>query len=231
MKYSYKIFKKYLDHGTNLGLRFIDNDQSRYVSFKKCLDYVKKIQSPKILELGTSRSYVDGAYEGCNSDDKKYWNKDDHSKWDWGAGCFTVIFGLNAPNAQITTVDLISSHIERCKYMTSSLDIKNVNHIVSDSLNFLKETKDKYDLIYLDTGDVHPIEPSVDLQLQEAVIIHNRELLNPGGFILIDDVKNGTPREHRDLTNTLGKSEKSIPYLKANGFKSIYEGYQYIFTK
>lgn len=231
MRYSLKTFKKYLDHGTNLGLRFDNELLSRYVSFKKCLDYVNKIPSAKILELGTSRSFVDGAFEGCNSDNIKYWEQENPAKWDWGAGCFTITFGLTSPKSKITSVDLIKSHIERCKYMISSLEIKNVEHVISDSLKFLETTSQTYDLIYLDTGDVHPIEPSVELQLQEVMIINNRRLLNSNGLILIDDVRNGTPKEQGNLTNILGKSEKSIPYLKENSFHTLYEGYQYILTK
>jgi hypothetical protein len=222
--------KPYLDLGTNEGLRYNDTSKSRYVSFKFCLNHLLSIKNPCILELGTCRSFVDGKFEGCNEDNTKYWNPTDFSKWDWGAGCFSLIFGQLANNCDLTSVDLMASHVKRCKLMTSSLNIK-CDNVVSDSIEFLKNTNKKFDLIYLDTGDMHPIEPSEDLQLAEAQVIVEKNLLNADGLILIDDVLNGTPREQGNLTNTLGKSTKSIPYLLNNGFKTVYEGYQYILKK
>ena len=114
--------------------------------------------------------------------------------------------------------------------MTDSLGIK-CNHVVSDSVSFLLNTDKKFDLIYLDTGDMWPIKGTCDLQLNEAKAIVNRDLLKEDGIILIDDVLNGTPREMGDLRNTLGKSETSIPYLLDNGFEIVYDGYQYILKK
>lgn len=225
------IYKSYLDLGSNEGLRYNDESKSRFVSFNKCLSHLSSIKNPKILELGTSRSYVDGKFPGCNLDDKKYWNKDDISKWDWGAGCFTVLFGLHLSDARITTLDLASSHIERCKHMTNSLNLKNITHVVSDSVAFLRSTSETYDLIYLDTGDMHPIDPTCKLQLEEAKIIVERNLLNKNGLLLIDDVLNGTPREMGSKSNKYGKSELSFPYLLSNNFKLTFEGYQYILEK
>lgn len=225
------IYKSYLDLGSNEGLRYNDESKSRFVSFNMCLERLSIIDSPKILELGTSRSYVDGKFPGCNLDDKKYWNKDDISKWDWGAGCFTVLFGMHSPNASLTTLDLAASHIERCKHMTASLNLKNVNHIVSDSVSFLNSTDQTYDLIYLDTGDMHPIDPTCKLQLAEAEVIVQRNLLNKNGLLLIDDVLNGTPREMGSASNKYGKSELSLPFLLKNNFKLLFEGYQYILEK
>lgn len=225
------LYKNYLDLGTNEGLRYEDESKSRFISFTKCLKHLSQIENPKILELGTSRSFVDGKFEGCNSDNISYWNKDDWSKWDWGAGCFTILFGVSLPNAEITTLDLMQSHIKRCKHMTDSLGIKNVNHLVSNSIDYLNSTTLKYDLIYLDTGDMWPIEPTLKLQLEEAKIIVERNLLNSDGILLIDDVLNGTPKELGDKNNQYGKSDLSLEYLKNNNFKIIFEGYQYILER
>jgi spermine/spermidine synthase len=220
-------YKEFLDLNTNDAMGYQDNSKSRYQSFKKCLEFLSNIQQPSVLELGTSRSFVGGAFVGCNSDDPKYWNPNDFTKWDFGAGAFTLIFGQT--NCKLTTVDLIGTHIARCKIMTNSLGI-NCQHIVSDSINFLKNTADKYDLIYLDTGDMWPIEPSEDLQFEEAKIIVERKLLNQNGLILIDDVLNNTPRSLGKLTNQYGKSTKSLPYLLASNFKTLFEGHQYILS-
>ena len=222
-------YKSLLEIGSYEGLRYIDENKTRYVSFNLCLDFLGKIEDPVILELGTCRSFVDGKFEGCNLDDEKYWDSQDFSKWDWGAGCFSLIFG-KIPNIDLTTVDLMESHLKRCKIMTNSLGIK-CQHILSDSLHFLNTTEKRFDLIYLDTGDMWPIDPTCELQLRECEIIIKRNLLKDDGILLIDDVLNGTPREQGDKSNTLGKSEKSIPYLLSQGFKIKFEGYQYILCK
>ncbi len=221
-------YKKFLDHDTNDGMGHEDESKSRYQSFKKCIDFLSVKSNPEVLELGTSRSFVGGAFVGCNSDDTSYWNPNDFTKWDFGAGVFTLIFGQT--NCRLTTVDLISEHIKRCKIMTDSLNIK-CNHVVSDSTAFLENTQKKYDLIYLDTGDMWPIEPSENLQLEEAKIIIERNLLSIDGIILIDDVLNHTPKKLGNLNNKFGKSTKSIPYLLSNNFKIMFEGYQYILQK
>ena len=220
-------YKNLLDHNTNDAMGYEDESKSRYQSFKKCLEFLKTIQTPEVLELGTSRSFVGGAFIGCNSDDPKYWDPNDFTKWDFGAGAFTLIFGQT--NCNLTTIDLMEDHIKRCKIMTNSLNIK-CNHVVSDSVKFLTNTTGKYDLIYMDTGDMFPIEPSENLQLEEARIIVERKLLNPNGWILIDDVLNNTPRSLGVLDNKYGKSTKSLPYLLSNNFKLLFEGHQYILS-
>jgi hypothetical protein len=219
-------YKELLDLNTNVGMCRDDISKSRYHSFKKCLEYLGSIENPEVLELGTSHSYVSGQFEGCDVDDPKYWNPNDFSKWDFGAGVFTLIFGQS--NFQLTTVDLNPVHIKRCKVMTDSLNIK-CNHIVSDSTKFLSETNKTYDLIYLDTGYLD--KETEILQLRESKIIVERNLLKPTGWILLDDVLNATPRNFGDLSNKYGRAEKSLPYFLSNNFKIIFEGYQYILTK
>lgn len=222
-------YKDLLDKYTYDALGYEDHSQSRYESFLYCLKHLENIKNAEVLEIGTSRSFVSGAYEGCNSSNAvKFWNPNDFSKWDWGAGFATFIFGQVKCN--LTTVDIVDEHIWRCKKMTDSLGIR-CNHVVSDSVKFLSKTDKKYDVIYLDSGDVFPIEPSIELQLQEVKIIIERDLLTTNGLILIDDVKNKTPRELGIENNTLGKSEKSIPFLLENGFEVIFDGYQYIMRK
>jgi len=221
-------YKDLLDQGTNEGLRDVKPELSRYQSFKYCIDYLSSIENPSILELGTTRSFVDGKYEGCNSANTKYWDKDNFSKWDFGGGCFTLLFGQLGYD--FTTLDLISSHIDRSKFMTDSLGIK-CTHVVSDSCEFLRNTNKKFDLIYVDTCDMMPIIPTENVQLEECKIIVERELLKPNGLLLIDDVLNLTPREHGYLDNKYGKSTKSLPFLLQNEFKVVFEGYQYILKK
>jgi len=224
-----KKYKELLDLGSFEGLRYIDEEKSRYKSFDYCLDFLKNIEQSEVLELGTCRSFVDGKFNGCNSDDPIYWDPLNFSRWDWGAGCFSLVFG-QLSKCNLTTLDLSEAHIRRCKIMTDSLDIE-CNHIVSNSLDFLASTNNKFDLIYLDTGDMWPIEPTCNLQLKESEIIVRRELLKKDGIILIDDVLNKTPSEMGDHKNKLGKSEYSIPYLVENGYEIVFKGYQYILRK
>lgn len=50
-------------------------------------------------------------------------------------------------------------------------------------------------------------------------------VLSDGGLILIDDVRNATPRRFGE-GSTLGKAKYSIPYLLENGFEIVFDGYQ-----
>lgn len=218
-------YKQLLDSNSNDALGYVDESKSRFQSFLHCLHFLKTQTNPSILELGTTRSFVGGAFEGCNSSDVKYWNPQDYTKWDFGAGAFTLLFGQLGYD--LSTVDLIRDHIIRCKIMTDSLNI-GCNHYNENSITFLQKTQQKYDLIYLDTGDMHPIEPSENLQLEEAKLIVSRGLLKDGGIILIDDVLNHTPRTLGNIQNKYGKSTKSLPYLQNNGFDLVFMGLQYI---
>lgn len=58
--------------------------------------------------------------------------------------------------------------------------------------------------------------------LEDSKIIVERNLINPNGIILIDDIGDNT-------TNTKGKY--SIPYLLKNGFVSIIHEYQVLLKK
>jgi hypothetical protein len=205
--------------------------KSRYYTFKYVLDYTKYNHLKNILELGTSRSYVDGRFEGCNSDDIKYWEPENPGKWDWSAGLFTRVFAecLDNYECNIYSLDSNKNHIERCKNILDSYCNK-VEFIHSLSEDFLKTTNMKFDVIYLDTGDMTPIEETAMLQLIEAHQIVERNLLNKGGILLIDDVRNPTPKIAGEINN-LGKSKYSVPYLMEHGFKLVMGEYQIILRK
>lgn len=201
--------------------------KSRYYTFKYCYENINII-NPVIVELGTSRSYVDGRFEGCNSSEIKYWEKNNPEKWDWSAGCFTKVFSNLFKYSNFHTVDLIKSHIDRCKIMNENMN--NITYHISSSEKFLNNFNDKIDLLYLDTGDMTPIEETSQLQLREVKIIVEKNLINDNGIILIDDVKSVVPKHYGELSD-LGKAKYSIPYLLKNGFKIIMSEYQYILKK
>lgn len=206
---------------------------SRYHSFKYCIDHINSktsLELSKIIELGTSRSYVDGRFPGCNSDVPVYWEPDNPEKWDWSAGCFTRVFGEFANNCEISTVDIQQNHINRCKLMTQDFSNK-IKYYVTSSENFLRQLPSKsVDLLYLDTGDMSPIEFTAALHLREAKIIVENDILKDDGLILIDDVRNCTPKRDGEISD-YGKAKYSIPYFLENDYKIIMDEYQVILKR
>ena len=224
-------YKKYMDFCfRNMDYRSFDKKEplNRYHTFKYCFDYLNTLETCNVLEMGTSRSFVDGRFPGCNSNDTKYWEPNNPEKWDFGAGCFTYLCAEQVPKCKLTTLDLISSHIRRCKHMTQNFD--NITYVISPSEGHLRRLEEKQDLIYMDTGDMTPIEPVAQLHLREAKLIVERDLLNEGGLILIDDVRNPTPKKHGE-TSHFGKAKYSIPYFLENGFELVMDEYQVILKK
>ncbi len=225
-------YKQYLHDGTFVGW----NDQetrpkSRYDTFKYVFEHFKYTNGSIVVELGTSRSFVHGGLPGCNLNDTKYWTPNNPENWDWGAGFFTGMAAesLSHLNPTIHTIDIARTHINRCKHMTRSFSHLIKYHVTS-SVVFLKNHQGKIDLLYIDTGDMWPIEPTAQLQLQEAKVIVNRDLLSKNGIILIDDVKNQTPQKFGD-TSKLGKAKYSIPYFLDHGFEIVMDEYQVILRK
>lgn len=202
--------------------------KSRYYTFKYCFEQLKDKNNIVIVELGTSRSFTDGRFDGCNSSNIKYWEPNSPEKWDWSAGIFTKVFSNLFPNSEFHTVDLMSEHIDRCKIMNSNMN--NISYHVSSSEIFLNNFNGKINLLYLDTGDMTPIEDTAQLHLREAKIIIERNLLSDDGIILIDDVKSVVPKEYGELSN-LGKAKYSIPYFLQNGFKIEMDEYQFVLKR
>jgi hypothetical protein len=196
-------------------------NETRYHSFKMALEILSKIPKPEVLELGTCHSFVSGGLPGCDSPDPIYWKPNDPSVWDWGAGAFTLVFGQN--NLNLTTVDISREAINVNRVMTESLGI-NCQSCLADSVHFLGNIYKRYDLIYLDTGYLN--QDSIERQLKEATLIVERQLLNPGGMILLDDVKSFST--DLPVGNKLGRSDLSLPYLLTHGFELIFEGFQYL---
>lgn len=226
-------YKNFLERGTYEGFNATQSKpKSRYETFKTAFELIEQIDHPTIVELGTTRSFNHGGLIGCNSDDIRYWMPEYPETWDWGAGFFTrmAATALNHKEIKIHTVDISAQHITRCKVMTA--DFSNIQYHISDSVTFLKKCKfpHRIHLLYLDTGDMTPIEPTARLQLEEAKVIVSRNLIAEGGYILIDDVKNQTPKQFGE-TSDLGKSKYALPYLLENGFDLLMDEYQVLLQK
>lgn len=229
-------YKSYLDWGTYQGQdwsAFQKLPLSRYDTFLAAFTHFKTIKGAIIVELGTSRSFTHGGHPGCNSVDPSYWDCTRPENWDWGAGFFTrmVATCLQQCKPEIHTVDIAASHIVRSQLMTKEFSSLMTYHVES-SIDFLRNCHfpQGIDLLYLDTGDMTPIEPTALLQLEEAKVIVERNLLSENGWILIDDVKNRTPKQYGE-TSELGKSKYALPYLLQNGFEIVMDEYQVILQK
>jgi len=201
----------------------------RYDTFKYCWDWVKKKKFKTIVELGTSRSFVDGQFPGCNDDNPSFWQPDNPEVWDWSAGCFTRVFGelIQGTDIEMISIDLIPNHISRSKVMTEGLE--NIEHFVTSSEEFLESGEGQIDFLYMDTGDVTPIEPTAELHLRESKILVENDLISEDGIILIDDVRN--PQSMKQNDDEYGKAKYSIPYLRDNGFEIIMDEYQVLMQK
>jgi len=229
-------YKDYLDHGTLDHQDWSDfkvQPLSRYYTFRKAFEHFVQHQGKIVVELGTSRSFVHGGLRGCNSNDRSYWTPNQPENWDWGAGFFTRMAAecLAPFGAQIHTIDIEREHINRCKVIT--YDYRNyIGYHVLSSVEFLSRCTfaQGIDLLYLDTGDMTPIEPTAQLQLEEAKVIVARNLIAPNGIIVIDDVRNQTPKKFGE-TSGLGKSKYALPYLLAHGFEIIADEYQVILKR
>lgn len=219
-------YKEFLDAGTKQGQE--GDVQSRYVTMREAFKNLP--EHGVVIELGTTRSFVHGGLEGCNSDDERYWSPNDPSRWDWGAGCFTRVAAesLSPKGAIIHTVDACPSHVERCKIIT--MDLGSIQYHVSDSVAFILSFSGKADLVYVDTGDMTPIEPTALHQLKEAKAIVSTGIIPVGGLVLIDDVRNAAPKQFGDTTG-LGKAKYSLAYLESNGFVRVIDEYQVLLRR
>ena len=205
--------------------------KSRYHTFKYCFEYFEKNDMKTMVELGTSRSFVDGRFPGCNLNDVKYWQPNNPEVWDWSAGSFTKVASTvfdNKDDFQLYTVDLAKDHIQRCNIM--NLNSNKIQYFVKSSEDFLQSFDKKIDMLYLDTGDMTPIEYTAQLHLREAKIIVERDLMASNGIILIDDIRSVVPYEQGQGIE-LGKGYLSIPYFLKNGFKLVMDEYQTILLK
>lgn len=187
---------------------------SRFNTFFKAIEYLKTIDNPIIVELGTSRSFVSGYL----NTDKNYWKENKPKNWDYGAGIFTYLFAeaLQHKNFTIYSVDIDSEAIEVCKVMTNKF--KNIKYLIQPSTEFLKSFKDKCHLIYMDHGETS-LEVQ-DLHLTDAHIIIDNNMVVKDGIILIDD----------NYTH-IGKGVKSCRLFTENNYDIENDEYQILLRK
>jgi len=231
-----KQYKQFLIDGTYEGQNwstFKKLPKSRYHTFKFAFNHFVENSGKIVVELGTSRSFVHGGHPGCNSSDISHWTPQEPKNWDWGAGFFTRMCAtsLSSCNPEIHTIDICAEHIERCKIITADFHEIMHYHVIS-SVDFLQHCgfQNGIDLLYIDTGDMTPIEPTALLQLEEAIVIVGRNLISENGIIVIDDVKNQTPKEYGEISD-LGKAKYSLPYFLEHGFEMVQDEYQVIIRK
>jgi hypothetical protein len=200
---------------------------SRAHTMKFVYEEMEKLPWPVIFELGTTRSFVHGGLEGCAIPDEKYWQPDNSESWDWGAGCFTRVFG-ELPSKELHTVDIIANHIKVAKKITEGL--VGMHYHVGDALQFLETIDKPADLIYLDVGDMEPMETTALLHKEEAQIIIAKELVNIGGYVLTDDVRHPYPLSVGEKSS-FGKAKYSIGVFLANGYDIVMDEYQLLLKR
>lgn len=228
-------YKDFLEDYTYIGEKvesyYGRQPASRYHTIKRAFELFTENQGKTIVELGTPRSFVHGGLVGCNNDDTKYWAPENPERWDWSAGLFSRVAAeyFEGTPVKIHTVDIAESHIKRSRIITSEFSEMFEYHVMS-STDFLRGFSGKIDLLYVDTGDMTPIDPTALHQLEEVKVVIEKEILPEKGIVLIDDVRNTTPLKAGDVSG-LGKAKYSIPFLLSNGFRIAMDEYQVLLVK
>lgn len=209
----------------------------RYPSVALAFDRIKHKENPVIVELGSSRSYVSGGNEGCMDDDPKYWVPDHPERWDWGAGIFSRVCAeiIAGTGASLHSVDPSPKAMRIAKTITGGIDA-NISFHQTTSTDFLASLGEKVDLLYMDHHET--CEEGAVLHRSDSELIVDQGILAADGVILIDDVHvHGPAREAaagwlRKVSGKgdlhYGKGKYSIPYLREQGFRVLFEGYQVV---
>ena len=190
---------------------------ARYPTFRYAFDAFEAIGGRTVVELGTSRSFVDGSHPGVMVNDPQLWRPDRPKQWDWGGGLFTLMCPLHLARLAPTvhSVDISPDAIAISRVITAEY-VPLVRHHLMSSVDFLRGFEGHIDLLYMDAGETDA--GADELHLAEARIVVERQLMSPGGIVLIDDVK--LPK------STASKGRLSIPFLREHGFELALSGYQ-----
>lgn len=186
--------------------------RSRHYTFKKAFEHFERTNGKIVVELGTTRSFTHGGLPGCLVNNRIHWTPDKPANWDWGAGSFTRMAAeaLAHLNPEFHTLDLNANHIAIARVITENFPFMHYHVCTSEDFLHSCDFPQGIDLLYMDTGDMN--EATAWLQLAEAKIVVERNLIADNGIILIDDVRNQSIKQH-NATSEYGKSKYALPYL------------------
>ncbi len=126
----------------------------------------------------------------------------------WGT-VFLRHWADHAPGSKVYTVDISREHLHAC--MNVMKDRGEVNYVLQDSIQFLKDFPEKIHLLYLDSYDFDVTHECYQHQLEEIKAAHDK--LPKGAVVVSDD-------NYKDDW-THGKGNYSIPWMLENGYKLI----------
>lgn len=175
----------------------------RSATFRLCADQLNRLAQPRVLELGTTRSFRSGCIDTLNFEP-------DPRRWDWGGGCGTYVIPALVPACHLDTVDPEAGALQVARRLCRPFRDR-VRFLATLSSLYLASCGTGYDLIYMDHGETGP--ETAQLHRRDAELIVERGLLHPGGLILIDDQGVGEGQA--------GKGSLSIPYLLEQGFTRL----------
>jgi len=163
--------------------KYKDKLGERYSTFYCLFEIAHKENLNKILETGTARGK------------KKFL----FSKPNWKDGMSTLLFAefTKLNNGQFWSCDIDSKNISNAKKFIRSIN-NQVNFIISDSIQFLKEFDKTVDIIYLDSLD-GSLEGCAEHQLEEAKL--SLKIISKNGLILLDDKGQKTTLSKEYLLN------------------------------
>jgi len=201
---------------------FFEKRQNTFIkSFQIILEkLLNRNNTYNIVELGSSRSFVNGNMDGCLSSDINYWHPYEPCKWDWGAGIFTKVFceNLMNKNYNLYTIDPDKNANTIVKIMCQNNE--NVKVVADISTNFLTNFSGKIDFLYMDHMETS--EEAAILHLNDIKLVIDRNLMSYDGVILIDDVG-------ENIYN--GKGKYTIPYLLQNNYEILIHEYQVLLKR
>lgn len=170
----------------------------RNSSFEKTLELLYETfgSTPiNIVETGTIRE---------NSEEKRYGDG-------WGTLNWQH-YSINT-NSKVWSVDNNTVSIDAAKSVVP--ETENIKYILSDSIEFLHNFKEKIDLLFLDSydycGDEDNINYCLNHTLNEAIVALPK--LSENAFVLVDDVFD---------VSFGGKGKLVVPYLLDNGFELVH---------
>jgi len=196
---------------------YIDWDARKkpYPLLTKAIEILHSINGKVAVEIGSMRTPIDG----------DVYNFDFQSSME---GHSSLLFAISSQEFHTVDIDMDVSKI--AFKILKKLDTKNWNVYNGDGIKFLKEFKNKIDLLFLDAWDVGTQDYAENhLKAYEVAKPH----LSKQHIILIDDTDIGqTPEKgmHIDQECMGGKGKILIPLLLKNGYKVQFKGRQTCLT-